>query len=261
MSNTIPLTEYANVAASELFELKFICRYLAGNIKYEESKLQDYSNKRADATPVTNQVFNCAANKFLGVFQLCRAVDIYNWYCRQSLKLAFSNSPQPIVNIIRKQSGGLSKIFSNAEKKGKDAGAVIQEFLQDRYKGDKIVRETIHCNLDVLQNPEIELLCTCRNILVHKQGHDEFGEIALEIQKLGTSRALIGAQLFPHGHMPISLDKENYLIIDDAIGNWAAELFYQQIYMMDQNFAHIYELPRKVWKRRKIGISKIGNNQ
>jgi hypothetical protein len=105
----------------------------------------------------------------------------------------------------------------------------------------------------VIQNPEVELLCTCRNVLVHKRGYDEFDEIAKEIKKLGRDRAFIGAQSFPSGHMPITLSQERHLSVDDAVGAWAAELLEQQIFMMDQNLAHVYKLPRKVWERRSIG--------
>jgi hypothetical protein len=58
--------------------------------------------------------------------------------------------------------------------------------------------------------------------------------------------------------MPIALDKENNLIINEGVGNWAAELFQQQIFMMDQNFAHVYKLPRKTWDRTKIGRTFLG---
>jgi hypothetical protein len=80
----------------------------------------------------------------------------------------------------------------------------------------------------------------------------------LWIQKLGSERALIGAQWYLPGHMPIALDKENNLMINEGVGNWAAELLQQQIFMMDQNFAHVYKLPRKTWDRTKIGRTFLG---
>jgi len=154
----------------------------------------------------------------------------------------------------------MAATVAKADKGRKDAAAeVIREFLTDRYSGDRVIREVIHRGLDVMQNPEVELLCTCRNVLVHKRGWDEFGEIAEGIQKLGSERALIGASLYPAGHMPIALDNENYLIVDATIGNWVAELLHQQIFMMDQNFAHLYKLPRKVWDSRSIGRTFLGD--
>jgi hypothetical protein len=259
MSNKTPTTEYANLALDELFQLVFVCRQISGDIKYDESVLQNRNNKWPDLPPVTNQPFNSAASRFIGILLLCQAVDIYNWYCRESLKLALSSNPKLVVEVIREQAGDVAKTVVKADKKGIDAAAeIIRKFLSDRYCGDRLIRDTIHRDLDVMQNPEVELICTCRNVLVHKRSYDEFGEIAEGIQKLGSNRALIGAAWFPANHMPIALDVKQCLIIDDAIGGWAAELLQQQIFMMDQNFAHVYKLPRKVWERVSIGRTFLG---
>jgi hypothetical protein len=260
MTTRTPTTEYANAAGNELHQLSFVWKQIAGDLAFDESVLQERNRKWPDISPITNHPFNSAASRFLGIMQLCRAVDTYNWYCREALKLALSANPQPIIEIIGKKTGRIAKTIAKANKEKKDAAVeVVREFLEDRYKGDRIIREAIHRDLDVLQNPETELLCTCRNVLVHKRGRDEFGEIARGIRKLGSERALIGAQWYPHGHMPIALDKENYLIIDDAVGDWAVELLSQQIFMMDQNFAHVYKLPRKVWDQLSIGRKFLGD--
>lgn len=254
MSTRTPTTEYANLALDELFQLTFVCQQLAGSLKHDESKLHGRNKKWPELPPLTNQKFNSAAFRYLGDLLLCQSVDIYNWYCRASLKLALSSSPQLVVDVIRKQTGTMAVTVSKADGKGKNAAdEIIQKFLSDRYAGDKIIRDTIHRNLNVMQNPEIELLCTCRNILVHRRGHDEYGQVTDEIQKLGSQRALIGAHAYPQDHMPIALNADNRLIINESIGDWAAELFAQQIFMMDQNFAHIYRLSRKVWERCSIG--------
>lgn len=259
MSTKTPLTEFANLAMDELFQLTFVCRQIAGDIGYDESVLQARNKKWPDISPVTNVVFNSAAFRFLGVLQLCRAVGIYNWYCREALKLALSANPKPVIDIVRSKTGRISETIARADRKRQDAAAeIISEFLKDKYRGDRVIRETVHRDLDVMQNPEIELLCTCRNVVVHKHGHDEFGEIAKGIQELGSRRALIGAQWYPIDHMPIAFDKENNLIINEGVGNRAAELFQQQIFMMDQNFANVYKLPRKTWDRTKIGRTFLG---
>ena len=262
MANETPTTEYAKLALDELFQLVFVCRQIAGDIRGQEAILQQRNKAWPDLPPVTNESFNVPASRFIGVLLLCRAIDIYNWYCRETLKLALSSNPKLVVDVIRKQPGEIAKVVSKADKKGIDAAnEIIRQFLSDRYRGDRIIRETIHRDLDVMQNPEIELLCTCRNVLVHKRGSDEFGEIAQAIQKLGPNRALIGAQWFPPNHMPISLDAEQNLVINDAVGSWAAELLQQQIFMMDQNFAHLYKLPRKVWQRVRISRKWLGKSK
>jgi hypothetical protein len=259
MSAKTPLTEFANLAMDESFQLTFVCRQIAGDIGYDESVLQARNKKWPDISPVTNFAFNSAACRFLGVLQLCRAIDIYNWYCREALKLALSSNPKPVIDIVRMKTGRIAETIAKADKRRQDAAAeIISEFLKDKYRGDRVIRETVHRDLDVMQNPEIELLCTCRNVVVHKRGHDEFGEIAKGIRDLGSRRALIGAQWYPIDHMPIALDKENKLIINEGVGNWAAELMQQQIFMMDQNFAHVYKLPRKTWDRTKIGRTFLG---
>jgi hypothetical protein len=88
MSAKTPLTEYANLAMDELFQLVFVCREIAEDIGYEESVLQARNKKWPDITPVTNLAFNSAASRFIGILQLCRAVDIYNWYCRERCDLS-----------------------------------------------------------------------------------------------------------------------------------------------------------------------------
>ncbi len=262
MSTETPLTKYAGLAVEELFQLTFVCKQIATDIWYDENALQARNKQWPDISAVTNEPFNNAASCSLGIFQLCRAVDIYNWYCREALKLALSANPQPVIDVIREKTGKIAQAVAKADKKQKDAAAeVVREFLEDRYKGDRIIREAIHRDLDVLRNPEVELLCTCRNVLVHKRGCDESGEIAEGIRRLGSERALIGAQWYPAGHMPIALDKENCLIISEAVGNWTAELLHQQIFMMDHNFAHVYKLPRKTWKRPSIGRTFLGEQK
>lgn len=261
MSTRTPTTEYANVALNELHQLNFVCAQIAGDIRGDEGALQEHNNKWPNIPPITNQPFNDATFRFLGIFELCRAVDIYNCYCREALTLALRANPAPIIAAVRKRAGKVAHTVAKAEKRKRDAATEItREFLADKYRGDRVIREIVHHDLDVMQNPEIELLCTCRNVLVHKRGYDEFGEIARGIQELGSKRAFIGAQWYPTGHMPIALDKENNLIINDAIGNWAAELLQQQIFMMDQNFAHVYKLPRKTWDRASIGRKFLGQS-
>jgi hypothetical protein len=259
MSVKTPLTEYANLATHELLQLTFVCMQIATDIGYDESVLQARNKQWPGISPVTNEPFNSAASRFLGTFQLCRAVDIYNWYCREALKLALSVNPQPIIAILRKSTGRVAKTIAEADRQQRDAAAeVTREFLTDKYSGERTVRRVVHRDLDVMQNPEVELVCTCRNVLVHQQGHDGRGSIAKGLEKLGPERALIGASWYPQGHMPIVLDKENNLIIDVSIGNWAAEFLHQQIFMMDQNFAHIYKLPCKTWDRPNIGRTFLG---
>ncbi|MDQ6632955.1 MAG: hypothetical protein M3Y82_14570 [Verrucomicrobiota bacterium] len=259
MNSKTALTKCAHLAMDELFHLHFVGQQITGDTKYDESLLQERNKKWPDITPVTNEGFNHATDRLLGIFQLCYSIDIYNWYCRETLKVALASSTKLFLEVIRQKEGKMTKMIAKAERSGINAAdKIIERFLSGKYAGDKVIRDTIHHNLDVFQNPEIELLCTCRNVLVHQCGYDEFGKIKAEIEKLGDNRALIGAQWFPSGHMPIALNKESYLIIDQGIGAWANELLQKQIFMMDQNFAYIYKLPRDVRERQKIGRTFLG---
>jgi hypothetical protein len=259
MDAKTPLAEYASLATNELLQLTFVCWQIATDLGYDESVMQAHNKQWPGISPVTNEPFNSAASRFLGTFQLCRAVDIYNWYCREALRLALSVNPQPIIAILRKSTGRVAKTVAEADRKGKDAATeVVREFLTDKYTGERTVRRVVHRDLDVMQNPEVELLCTCRNVLVHQQWNDGRGSIAKGLQKLGSERALIGASWYPAGYRPIALDKTRNLIIDASIRNRAAEFMHQQIFMMDQNFAHVYKLRRKTWDRPSIGRKFLG---
>ena len=244
------------MALDELFHLAFVCEQISSDIGYDESLLIKRNKKWPDIPPVTNEGFNNAVSGFLGTFQLCRAVDIYNWYCQKAFNLALKANPKMVIAAPWKE-GKISKVIEKARKGRKDAEKVVRDLLAERYTADKHIREAIHRNLDIMQNPEIELLCTCRNVLVHKLGCDENNEIRDAIKTLGNKRALFGAQWYLHGHMPITLNSGN-LVINQAIGNWTVNLMQQQIFMMDQNFAHVYKLPRKVWERKKISRNFLG---
>lgn len=259
MSKRTPVTEYANVAMDELFQMDSVYAQITADLKSDEHALEQRNIKLPGVPPITNRPFNNAVSRLIGIAQLCRAVDIYNWYCREAFKLSLSSNPGPVVDAIRNQTGKIAKIIDNADSQGKDAASeIIQKLLSGRASGDKQIRDTIHIHLDVLQNPETELLCECRNILVHKRGHDELGEIAQGIQNLGSNRSLIGVQGYPDGHMPIALDANNNLLIDAEIGGWAVKFIHQQIFMMDQNFSHVYELPRKAWEPQSISRTFLG---
>ena len=259
MTSRTSLTEYANLAVAELFQMRFVCRQFAGHVRQLEDQLVKHNRRQPDVPPVTNRVFNEAAFRALGVSLLCRAVDLYNWYCRQSLELALQSDPKSVTSAIRNQTGNLVDTIKKADKAGKDAATeLIQGFKENKYRNDKNIREAVHCHLKVMQNPEVELICSCRNALVHRRGHDEFGEIAKEVIKLGAKRSLIGATTYPDNHMPIAIGTDGYLVMDETVGDWAAELIHQQVFMMDQNFAHVYKLPRQVWQPRSVSISCPG---
>jgi hypothetical protein len=259
MSKKTPVTSYASEARSELKQLSFVCSQLDAEIRGHESKFAARNRKHPDIPPVTNAPFNKAASRLLGIFQLCRSVDIYNWYCREALKLGLSNSPQKLIKLLGKNTKGIAETVARAKKKQMDvADEIIRDFFGDRYKGDATMRKAIHLDLDVHQFPETELLCTCRNILVHRRGHDEFGEIKAAIKKLGNRRAIVGAMTYPLGHMPIMLDSGDYLAVDANVGNWAVELLRQQIFLMDQVLGHQYKLPRQVWPTEDLSRKFLG---
>lgn len=255
-----PLTEFANLAVTELFQMRFVCRSFTNRVAADEHELMESNAKHPALPPRTNGPFNDAASNFLGCLQLCRSVDLYNWYCRECLKLALQSDPKSVISEIKSRSTGskdapVAEAVAKAEKNGKDAAAeVLQQLLANKFRQDKGIRDTVHQYLRVIQDPEVELVCMSRNAVVHRRGRDEGGEIANAICSLGSDRSLIGVDGFPDGHMPIAIGVDGYLVMSSDVGSWAAALLEGQIFRMDQNFAYRYKLPRKVWAANRMTL-------
>jgi len=251
MSITRGLTEYAQVALEEMFNLQQMCWFIMTDIDREERSFSERNKKWPAFEPVSNKRFNDVASRSLGILQLCRAVDLYNWYCRQVLTLAVKTNPR-VVDLLRKAEQRIAKTISKAEKAGADPAAALVTNYLARSANDHAIREAIHEHLQVTLNPEVETICESRNIIVHHRGHDD-GRVADALGKMGSQRAMIGAMDFPAGHMPIKLDANCHLCIEARIGAWAISLLQQQIHTMDQNFSYVYKLPTKRWRPRPFG--------
>lgn len=255
MPNT-PVTEYADRALTELFHHYHVVWWLKNILKREEGVLQEHNKRAVPAglKPATNKPFDDAASEFFGKSLLCQAVDVYNSYCQETLQLAIANDPnvQPALHAIKK----FREQFERAQKLNTDPATELLTLLQTRYVVDSTVRKAIHLHLRIEQFPETELLCLCRNIIVHKRGIDRRGEIAAMLTAIGSDRAFIGAQDFPDGHLPITL-RNGALVCGQDVGLWAASLMQQQIFLMDQEFAHKHNLPRQKRPSATIGRTYV----
>ncbi len=254
------LTEYAQAALEELSRLWHVCGELAHDIKREEDKLAAHNKRRPKLPPVTNEPFNKATARFLGILQLCRAVDIYNWYWRGSYKWAVKTNPS-VVDLLRTAETRIADKIRSADKQLQNPADAVTDLLNSKWSGEWAVRDAVHKHLDVTQDPETELICVCRNILVHRRGFDELGQVAQEIKKLGSSRADIYPVDYPAGHMPICLSEDGQLVINDEIGRWACRFLENQIHLMDQSFAYMHKLPTKRWRPRPLGRKWIGGSR
>jgi hypothetical protein len=132
--------------------------------------------------------------------------------------------------------------------------------FQTGYIADRHVREAIHTHLDIEQFPETDLICICRNIFIHQRGIDTKGEIPAKLKEIGSSRAFIGAQMFPDGHLPIRIDAGMRLFVDDKVGLWSVGLLEQQIQNMDQRLSFAYRLPTSPTPKLSIGRTFVTDN-
>lgn len=259
MNKLKPRTELASIALERLTHLRFVSGQIENDLKREEAKLADRNRKWPDLPPLSNQEFNDTAMQLLGTALLCQGVDIYNWYCRECLRLALASNRSGVITAFRGQDGSLADSVAKAEKNGLDAGQeLMREFSENKYRQDHPIRQAIHIHLGVTQEPEVEVLCRCRNLFVHQNGKDEFGQLAQALQELGSKRATIYPTDYPAGHMPIRLSPEGSLKIDRDVGDWICALLQQQIFGMDQQMVHQHALPTKTPAPLRIRRTGLG---
>ena len=193
----------------------------------------------------------------LGRALFCQAVDAYNWYCQEVLKLSIFHNPSNVPAALRSVNSDLDRVLATAQKHGvAEADALLQRF--ERPVVDSAVRKAIHRHLGIQQEPETELLCLCRNILVHRQGIDQKGEILSALTALGSKRSFVGAPSFPKISLPISVESGNRIKMTELVGRWVANFMENQIFGMDQELAHRYSIPRAPMPRLSISQKIVG---
>ena len=195
------------------------------------------------------------ASHFLGSQQLTHSVDLYNWYCREVLKLAVISNPNEVLSALEAVEGPIKNNIVRARKTGRMPGPEIIERFKPGNVSEKMVRIAVHKHLDISENPETNVLCACRNSLVHNMGKDVGRKIAESLAKIGNDRAIIAPTNWPDGHLPIHLTNEGNLVIDSEIGSWALDMISNQIHLMDQNFSALHNLPTTRWRPRSISHS------
>ncbi len=240
------LTEYAQIVLNELNKLRSASRYLLGDAQRTNQKLgPDQQSK--------NTQYISLASRFLGCQQLTHSADLYNWYCREVLKLAVASNPTKVISMLETVKGPIKDNIARARKDGRMPGPeIIERFCKPSGVSEKTVRTAVHEHLGIFENPETDLLCICRNSLVHNMGKDVDGRMAESIQKIGNNRAIIYPTNWPAGHLPIHLTGGGDLVIDSEIGSWALDMITNQIHLMDQNFSALHNLPTTRWRPRPV---------
>lgn len=251
------LTVFAQSALEELFAMRVVYAEVMRDLKTSEDQLIKRNTSSPNLPPVNNEQFNNAASRAFGASLLCRAVDVYNWYCRETLKLAVGANPS-VVDLLRQAQNRIAETIAAAEKQQQRPADAVAALLNSKWSGDGAIRNAIHKHLDVIQDPETELICTCRNVLVHRRGYDEAGQVREVLHKLGSKCATIYPAGHPAGHMPIRLNSEGVVVVDAEVGIWVCDFLHNQIHLMDQNFSHVYKLPTQRWRPRSIGRTLIG---
>jgi hypothetical protein len=253
------VTLFAAKALKELFESRHAAEDLAHRVEFDEHKLEERNKKKPSLSPLTNKPFNDVVSRFLGVSLLCQAVDIYNSYCQDVLQLAILNNTTAIPSALTAANRFKDEI-KKATKRNTDPAQALFDMFRTGYIADRYVREAIHTHLDIKQHAETELLCLCRNILVHKRGIDSKGEIPAKLLEIGTKRTWLGAPSFPSGHLPLAVNGNQELIVNHSIGLWANESLSVQIHFMDQSLSHFYHLPLHPFPKLTIGRIFVTDN-
>lgn len=242
------LTKYAQTVLNELSQLRWTSMFLHGDALRAHGRLDaEHQSKNAQ--------YIGFASRILGIQQLTQSVDLYNWYCREVLKLAVISNPDEVIATLEAAEGAIKVNIARAKKAGRTPGAEIIGRFSKPNVSEGAVRKAIHKHLGIIEKPETDVLCACRNSLVHNMGRDEGGLIAESLREMGSEMAMIYPPNWPTGHYPIQLTDEGDLVIDFEIGSWASDLISKQIHLMDQKLSAAHNLPTERWRPRPISHS------
>jgi hypothetical protein len=111
----------------------------------------------------------------------------------------------------------------------------------------KSIRELFRDELKVLWNPQIDLIVTLRNKIVHQSGLDPEGEVAVEMARCEKGKTLIPPVEFLSDEIPIGIDENRRLVINARAGLWATSHTSNNIHLMDQNISFRFKVPTRRW--------------
>jgi hypothetical protein len=236
------LTEFGFGACDELSRLSNYL--LSSSISIGESGTPS-PTKEGTLTVFYDQ----SAKMLLAEFGVCRAVDIYQWYNRQILRLAVRHDPNVLTGFkanVGLPSGHLQTLI--------ESGSVPEEVLARISFRDKEVRDHLHKTLNVFKDSPMQLFVEARNCIVHALGRDTDGRVA----------AAVAAT--PSGRTEGITIKDGIISVSTQSAIGCTNTVDSQISIMDQELAFRYRLPTKPWSamddpsRRLIArVQKHGN--
>lgn len=181
---------------------------------------------------------------YLTCRQISHSADVLNAYCQSVLA--------DIIEVddgawdLAKETLGWKKLERN------EASARLR-----KQRGpDGSIRTLMSEKLSVFWNPQIDLIVTLRNKIVHQGGYDPEGEVAAAISSCAASKTLIPPVEFLGDEIPVGIDDAGRLVIDARTGLWATSHTSNNIHMMDQNISFRFSIPTRRWvpKRRSFSF-------
>src|SRR6266446_8021693 len=141
------LTKYAQTVLTELNQLRWTSMFLNGDALRAHGRLDaEHQSKNAQ--------YIGFASRILGIQQLTQSVDLYNWYCREVLKLAVISNPGEVIATLEAVKGPIKDNIARAKKVGRTPGAeIIERFCKPSGVSENGVRKAVYVYLGIFENP------------------------------------------------------------------------------------------------------------
>jgi hypothetical protein len=181
---------------------------------------------------------------YLTCRQISHAADILNTYCQSVL-----------ADIIEVDENVWDVVRPMLPKKSRERDVAVDLLRKQDARDMKSIRELFRDELKVFWNPQIDLIVTLRNKIVHQDGFDPEAEVVAEIARCAESKTLIPPVEFLNDEIPIGIDDRCRLVIDARAGLWASSHTSNNIHMMDQNISYRFKVATRRWVPRGRSFS------
>ena len=181
---------------------------------------------------------------YLTCRQISNSADVFNAYCQSVL-----------ADIMEVDHCAWNKVKSILPKKSRERDAAVELLRKQDARDMKSIRELFQEEFKVFWNPQIDLIVTLRNKIVHQGGFDHEGEVTAEMKRCAASKTLIPPVEFLDDEIPIGIDDAGRLVIDARAGLWATSHTSNNIHMMDKNITFRFKVPTRRWVPRTRSFS------
>lgn len=181
---------------------------------------------------------------YLTCRQISHAADMLNAYCQSVL-----------ADVIEVDHDVWRAVSSILPKKSRERSSAVELLRKQDARDMKSIRELFRDELRVFWNPQIDLIVTLRNKIVHQDGFDHEGEVANAIARCAESKTLIPPVEFLDDVIPAGIDDSGRLLIDARTGLWATSHTINNIHMMDQNISFRFGVATRRWVPRRRSFS------